>query len=115
MYALLVPPDFLNTLKAVEKVGIQTIFLWPNADAGSGKISLAIRKWREGDKFKPLGMKGSKLVSDFLIDIEVNVLDKEKQLVLECKDGIIWVIGRRISEDYKVFDEASALKIEFKK
>jgi UDP-hydrolysing UDP-N-acetyl-D-glucosamine 2-epimerase len=44
---------FLNTLKAVEKVGIQTIFLWPNADAGSGKISLAIRKWREGQiKFK---------------------------------------------------------------
>jgi UDP-hydrolysing UDP-N-acetyl-D-glucosamine 2-epimerase len=39
---------FLNTLNAVEKVGIPTIFLWPNADAGSGKISLAIRKWREG-------------------------------------------------------------------
>lgn len=39
---------FLNTLKAVEKVGIQTIILWPNADAGSGKISQAIRKWREG-------------------------------------------------------------------
>ena len=42
--------DFLNTLKAIEKVGMQTIFLWPNADAGSGKIALNIRKWREGQR-----------------------------------------------------------------
>ena len=41
---------FLNTLRAIEKVGIQTIFLWPNADAGSGKIALKIRQWREGHK-----------------------------------------------------------------
>jgi UDP-hydrolysing UDP-N-acetyl-D-glucosamine 2-epimerase len=41
---------FLNTLRAVEKVGIQTIFLWPNADAGSGKIALKIRQWREGHR-----------------------------------------------------------------
>lgn len=40
---------FLNTIKAVEKIGIQTIFLWPNADAGSGKIALTIRKWRESE------------------------------------------------------------------
>lgn len=38
---------FSNTLRAVQKVGMQTIFLWPNADAGSGKIALSIRKLRE--------------------------------------------------------------------
>ena len=41
---------FLNTLRAVEKIKIPTIFLWPNSDAGSSKISLTIRKWRENKR-----------------------------------------------------------------
>ena len=79
------------------------------------KFPLKIRKWKNGDKFKPLGMKGQKLISDFLIDEKVSVIEKEKQLVLESDGEIAWLVGRRISESFKVIDHQNAIKIELKK
>ena len=64
--------------------------------------SLVLRRWQEGDAFQPLGMTGSKKVSDFLIDEKVNHFAKQKQLVLTCDDEVIWVCGRRISEKVKI-------------
>jgi len=63
---------------------------------------LKIRKWEIGDRFKPLGMKGSKLVSDLLIDMKVSLLDKESVYVLESNREIVWVMGHRVSNDFKV-------------
>ncbi|MHA7101599.1 tRNA lysidine(34) synthetase TilS [Roseivirga pacifica] len=62
---------------------------------------LEVRKWKEGDKFTPLGMKGQKLVSDFLIDQKVAVFDKEKVLVMLSDGEIAWVVGHRISDKFK--------------
>jgi len=64
--------------------------------------SLYIRSWEEGDRFSPLGMYGTMKVSDFLTNEKVSLFDKKKIYVLATKTEIIWVIGMRISDKYKV-------------
>jgi len=68
------------------------------------KISfpMYVRKWRDGDKFTPLGMKGqTQSVQDFLTNNKISRLDKENTYVLESNGQIIWLIGHRISESVK--------------
>lgn len=77
---------------------------------------LTIRSWREGDRFHPLGMKGEKKLSDFLIDTKVP-LDRKRQ-VLVVTDGtqILWVCGMRMNEHYRVGKETKrVLKMELRK
>lgn len=71
-------------------------------DAGRLKFPLKVRKWRQGDKFVPLGMKQQKLVSDFLIDTKVNRFDKSHVYVLESDEQIVWLIGHRIADWAKI-------------
>jgi tRNA(Ile)-lysidine synthase len=64
---------------------------------------LIIRPIKNSDRFVPFGMKGSKLVSDYLTDRKVSLFDKRRQLVLTDKeDQIIWLVGHRIADRYKV-------------
>lgn len=73
------------------------------ADASTVGFPLEIRPVRQGDRFRPLGMKGTRLVSDFLTDLHLAITDKRRQLVLCDVDGnIIWVVGRRMDDRYKV-------------
>lgn len=65
-------------------------------DASKISYPLSVRRAEKGDRFVPFGMKGSKLVSDFLTDLKRNVFEKEKQLVLVDASGkIVWLIGER--------------------
>lgn len=82
-----------------------------NAVLDSDKLCypLRIRKWSKGDRFKPFGMQGQKLISDLLIDLKLSVIDKESVYVLESKSDIVWVIGIRISEDFKVTENTKRL------
>jgi tRNA(Ile)-lysidine synthase len=66
------------------------------------KFPLTLRKWKEGDKFIPLGMQSFKKLSDFFIDNKVSILDKNKQWLLCSGKDIIWVVGRRIDNRYKL-------------
>jgi len=59
---------------------------------------LKIRTWTEGDRFIPLGMKNSKKISDFLIDLKVPVVKKQEIKVLESGEKIAWIIGYRIAD-----------------
>jgi len=63
---------------------------------------LLLRTWKDGDRYKPLGMNGHKKISDLLIDNKVDGFTKDKQLVLTANDEIIWVCGRSISDQVKV-------------
>lgn len=74
-----------------------------SADHISEKLTLRI--WQAGDKFIPLGMKSEKKVSDFLIDIKMSRLDKQKQYVLTDGNKIIWLVGKRIDNRYKITDK----------
>jgi tRNA(Ile)-lysidine synthase len=71
-------------------------------DAGKIRYPLTVRIWEEGDTFIPFGMTGHKKVSDYLIDEKVALPDKEQQLVVESDGTIVWLVGRRIDDRYKV-------------
>lgn len=64
--------------------------------------TFTIRNWKDGDKFIPLGMKNFKKVSDFLTDKKVPSSQRKKQLVLTYRNQIVWLVGLRIDERYKI-------------
>ena len=67
------------------------------------QFPLTLRHWHHGDRFHPLGMKGSKLLSDFFVDQKFTEWQKRNVWLLVSADGdILWVVGYRIDERYKV-------------
>ena len=71
-------------------------------DEDKVKGHLFVRKVEPGDKFRPFGMKGFKLVNDLLTDMKVDVFQKQQQLILCDEQSVVWVVGRRSSEDYRI-------------
>ena len=70
---------------------------------------LTIRKWKDGDRFNPIGLKGTKKISDFLTEAKVNSSSKSEQLLLLNGDKIIWVVGHRIDESVKISNETKRI------
>lgn len=80
------------------------------------KGRLCIRSRREGDRFIPLGMKGSKKLKDFFIDEKVPREERDNIPIVENDGNIIWIVGYRISEEYKVENSTKkVLVLEYKK
>ena len=71
-------------------------------DGNKIKGRFLIRKWREGDRFYPLGMNNSKKVSDFLNEQKIESHKKKEQLVLTNSGNIVWLVGIRIDDRYKI-------------
>ncbi|MEM9076064.1 MAG: tRNA lysidine(34) synthetase TilS [Bacteroidota bacterium] len=75
---------------------------------------LALRKWKKGDYFYPLGMKGKKKLSKFFKDAKMDVFSKEDQWLLCSGEEIVWVIGKRTDERFKIDGNTTQiLKITF--
>ena len=74
-------------------------------DADRLQYPLTLRRWQEGDWFIPFGMTGRKKVSDFLIDAKVPLPEKQRQFVLLSGDEIVWLVGRRIDDRYRLTSE----------
>jgi tRNA(Ile)-lysidine synthase len=84
-------------------------------DADKVRFPLQLRKWKEGDWFCPLGMNKKKLISDFLIDQKVPLNLKKEVYLLTSNGSIVWVMGMRIDDRFKVTDKTERvilLKIE---
>lgn len=74
------------------------------------EFPLVLRHWRQGDRFRPLGMKGMKLLSDFFVDQKLTNAQKEAQwLLLSAKGEVLWVVGRRIDDRAKVTVETNSI------
>ncbi|MEM9830939.1 MAG: tRNA lysidine(34) synthetase TilS [Bacteroidota bacterium] len=66
------------------------------------QFPLQVRRWATGDSFQPLGMQQRKKVSDFLVDRKVPRYEKERVLVLLSGDEIVWIIGHRIDNRFRL-------------
>jgi tRNA(Ile)-lysidine synthase len=75
---------------------------------------LTLRRWKQGDSFQPFGMKGKKLLSDFLTDQHYTIAEKANSYVLtDMNDNIIWIAGKRIDNRYRISANTSCvLKVE---
>lgn len=71
-------------------------------DWGKVEQPIVVRNRNEGDRFKPLGMNGEKKVKDFFIDEKVSFEERYKVPLVCDEEGIIWVVGHRIDERYKL-------------
>lgn len=77
---------------------------------------LKVRNRREGDRFTPLGMKGTKKLKDFFIDENVPYHQRDSIPIVCDQQGIIWVVGFRLEEKYKIDEDTEeVLEIEAKK
>ena len=66
------------------------------------QFPLIVRKWQTGDFFQPLGMKGMKKLSDFFVDEKFTLADKEDAWLLTNGEEIVWLIGIRLDDRYKI-------------
>jgi|TARA_R110002110_G_scaffold95109_10_gene245858 tRNA(Ile)-lysidine synthase len=87
--------------KSTKKIGdITTSAVYVDKD--KIQYPLHLRRWREGDVFQPLGMKGKKKLSKFFKDEKLSLVAKEKIWVLCSGDEIVWIVNYRMSDPFKV-------------
>ena len=86
-------------------------------DLDKVQLPLTLRNKREGDRFTPFGMRGSKLVSDYLTDRKTSLLEKEQQLVVtDATERILWVVGERLAAQCAVDEKTKKiLRLEWQR
>lgn len=94
-------------LRVSRNPGIATI------DMDMITLPLIVRRWKKGDWFYPLGMGGRKKLSDYFADRKFSRLQKEEAMILESAGKIVWVMGERLDDRFKVTESTTrALIIE---
>ena len=83
---------------AISKSDNNTIFV----DKDLLNFPLTVRKWKNGDYFYPFGMKGKKKLSKYFKDEKLSLLAKEKVLLLCSSENVVWVLGKRQDNRFKV-------------
>lgn len=74
------------------------------------RFPLILRHWHHGDRFHSLGMKGSKLLSDFFVDQKFTEYQKQNVWLLVSADGdILWVVGYRLDDRFKITDDTKTV------
>ena len=71
-------------------------------DARQLKFPLILRNWKSGDKFVPFGMQGSRKLSDYFNDKKYSKIDKKQVWLLCSGDDIIWIVGERPDNRYRI-------------
>lgn len=80
-----------------------------NADKVQGKLKL--RKWKEGDWFVPFGMKGKQKLSDYFINNKLSLEEKEAVWLLCDNEKVVWIVGHRSDNRYRIDDATKNIYI----
>ncbi|WP_165042714.1 tRNA lysidine(34) synthetase TilS [Dysgonomonas sp. ZJ709] len=107
-----------TTLSSPVNFEIETIFNSPDltieknknilyVDKNKLNFPLTIRRWQQGDWFIPFGMKGKKKVSDYFTDQKLSLFEKENVWLLCSDDAIVWIIGYRSDDRYRITTDTS--------
>ena len=80
-------------------------------DADKVVLPLTVRNWRQGDKFVPFGMKGKKKVGEYLPDRKFSHFQKDNQYVVCSADRIVWLVGERSDDRFRVTEDTKRLLI----
>ena len=88
----------INHVEAITHTASNILYI----DQEALKYPLVVRKWKEGDYFYPFGMKGKKKLSKYFKDEKIDVVAKSEQWILCSGDAIVWVIGKRADDRFKV-------------
>nr|WP_299116984.1 tRNA lysidine(34) synthetase TilS [uncultured Winogradskyella sp.] len=84
-------------------------------DSEKLNFPLELRLWKQGDMFYPLGLKGKKKISKYLKDEKLSLVEKEDTWVLMSNNEVVWIVGMRADNRFKVTDATKqVLKIELK-
>ncbi|RIA09949.1 tRNA(Ile)-lysidine synthase [Flavobacteriaceae bacterium MAR_2010_72] len=100
------------TFEAVDAIGDASksvIFV----DKDKLDFPLTLRSWQNGDVFFPIGMEGKKKVSKYFKDEKFSLIEKENSQLLCSSNKIVWIVGRRADNRFKVTDNTQhILKIQ---
>ena len=103
-------PLVIDRVATLGKAGPNVLYV----DAETLKEGLQLRKWKKGDYFYPLGMTGKQKVSKYFKDHKFNLFEKEDQWILCSGSEIVWLVGHRPDERFKVqAGTRQILKIEW--
>lgn len=103
--------NYVVTLKRIKKANFNSNKNEESVEIPENLFPLTLRTWEEGDKFNPLGMKGTKLLSDFFIDEKIDVFSKDTIPLLCKNENVLWVSNYRISESIKVQSNSNLYQI----
>ena len=95
----------IGEVKAMDEKAKHVLY----ADKKTLKYPLTVRKWKKGDYFHPIGMKGSKKLSKFFKDEKYDIIAKKRQWLLCSDDKVVWVIGKRADDRFKVTENTDSI------
>jgi tRNA(Ile)-lysidine synthase len=100
-------------LRETARAGYRIVRSSATAQLDSEKLQFPLmwRRWKPGDSFVPFGMSQTKKLSDFLVDQKIPLPEKEGITVIESNGVIVWVVGFRIHDDYKITDTTQRVLI----
>ena len=122
-------PKAINAINAINALKVSQFEKTPNfklqtsksevaqLDYDKLKLPLKTRCWQQGDRFHPLGMRGTKLVSDFFNDNNFTTFQKKTTPILvDSDDQIVWIVGHRIDDRFKITEKTKTIyQINFDK
>jgi tRNA(Ile)-lysidine synthase len=102
--------DMRFSFEHSDTISISNSAFCATIDLANVQYPLTIRPVQTGDRFCPFGMEGHRLVSDFLTDQKLSLLEKRRQLVVtDAKGDILWVVGLRTDNRYRVKNTTSSI------
>ena len=101
----------ISTQKRKARESLKTSCKTALLDKDKLQFPLILRKWQIGDYFRPLGMQGMKKLSDFFVDEKFSLPQKENCWLLTNGEEIVWIVGFRLDDRYKITAETENLLV----